>query len=218
MASVTLGELRGDVPSMLVLYVLGKMGDGALGETQFQMALFRTMLILGIDPVQAGYRPSFLGPFSDLLSDTRDGLMDIGYLKETTRGVKVSAEERTAVSTIRISGHDVDLEVEHMVDYVSGLSRDETLLIAFCDDERRTGGMFIDESNVRRDIYRNRIPIAAGLYRKGKVSMDRAAELAGMPLSGFLDEMMERYGCVDALRTLSVCPDPMPSMHPDERM
>lgn len=197
MASVTLEELRGDVPSMLILYVLGKMDDGALGETQFQKALFRTMLILGIDPVQAGFRPHFYGPYSDLMSETKKSLVDIGYLEETNQKIRVSSEEKEGVAAIRLPGYDVDLEVEHMVNYISGLSTEETLLITYCDDERRTNGKFIDESYVKQDIFRNRIPIAAGLYRKGKVSLDRAAELAGMPLSKFQDELIERYGCVD---------------------
>ena len=194
MASVDLEELSRDVPSMLILYVLGKMNEGSLSETQFQKAMFRAMLILGIDPINAGYRPHFYGPYSDLMTEKRQGLTDIGYLENTSAGCRVSEDEREKVSGIHLQGRNVDDEISHMVNYLKDLANDETLLMTYCDDERKTNGRFIDESRVKTDIYRNRIPIAMRLYRNGKVTMGRAAELAGLSVREFQDEMIERYG------------------------
>ena len=194
MASVSLNELSRDTVSMLILYVMGKMDDGALKETHFQKAMFRAMLILGYNPEDVGYRPHFYGPYSDLMAEKKVSLLDIGYLETSDGGVRVNPEEKETVSKITLPNRDVDSEIAYMVESIEGLTSDEVLLITYCDDERKTKGKFIDESYIKADIYRNRVPLAIGLYRKKKVSLDRGAELAGMSIRAFQDELIERFG------------------------
>ena len=194
MASVSLKEMNRDTASMLILYVLGKMNDGTLDEVQFQKAMFRALLILGIDPAAVGYRPHFYGPYSDLMEEKKKGLEDIGYLDSTGKGVRVSPDESDIVSRISLR-KDADDFVRHMVNSLSGFKNDELLLMTYCDDERKTGGRYIQNSYVRDDIFRNRVPIAARMYHDGKISLDRGAELAGMSVKEFQDELIDRFGC-----------------------
>ena len=194
MASVSLNELSRDTVSMLILYVLGKMDDGALKETHFQKAMFRAMLILGYDPREAGYRPHFYGPYSDLMTEKKTSLLDIGYLEISGSGVRVNPDEKAVVSRITLPGKDTDSEIADMIASIEELTVDEVLLITYCDDERKTKGKFIDESHIKADIYRNRIPLAIGLYRKRRVTLDRGAELAGLSVHAFQDELIERFG------------------------
>ncbi|HNW81239.1 MAG TPA: UPF0175 family protein, partial [Methanoregulaceae archaeon] len=67
--------------------------------------------------------------------------------------------------------------------FLNDLSRDEILLFSYVSYPD-----FIEKSAVYERVIRKRIPAAISLYEKEKVSLEKAAFLAGLPVEEFLDQ------------------------------
>jgi predicted HTH domain antitoxin len=78
-------------------------------------------------------------------------------------------------------------QIEAILDYkefLNDLTQDELLLFTYVSYPE-----FKAESAVYDRVIRKRIPIAVSLYKKGKVSLEKAAFLAGLPVEKFLDQV-----------------------------
>ncbi|MEI7857826.1 MAG: hypothetical protein WCH85_10025, partial [Methanomicrobiales archaeon] len=67
-------------------------------------------------------------------------------------------------------------------EFLNDLSRDEILLFVYVSYPD-----FMEKSAVCERVIRKRIPTAISLYKKEKVSLEKAAFLAGLPVEKFLD-------------------------------
>jgi len=72
--------------------------------------------------------------------------------------------------------------IEDFKAFINDLSVDEVLLFVYV-----TYPEYTYESARLHNILQKRKPLSASLYRKGKVSLEKAAFLAGMNLESYLD-------------------------------
>ena len=79
--------------------------------------------------------------------------------------------------------------IDDFKEFLNDLSVDEVLLFVYV-----TYPEYARESARRRKILQRRAPLSASLYRKGKVSLEKAAFLAGMNIESYLDYLR---GCPD---------------------
>lgn len=72
--------------------------------------------------------------------------------------------------------------IDDFKEFLNDLSVDDLLLFVYV-----TYPEYTHESARLHDILQKRAPLSASLYRKGKVSLEKAAFLAGMNLESYLD-------------------------------
>lgn len=162
-----------DRDSILVRYVIGKIGGAALDEAQFQAAAYRILRILDIDPATVGFHPHIYGPRSDLVDAKRRELED---------GCAGAFPTWSDVAPLVSPLMNMDGLIGHLVDTAGSFTDEELLLLAYCDYEKGAEGSYILASDVKDDVIARRIDMAIGMYHDGRVSLGRGAELAGMPL------------------------------------
>ena len=184
-------ETEGDRNSILVRYVVGKMSGAALDEVQFQTAAFCILGILDIDPAAVGFQPHIYGPRSELLDAKR---------RELEEGCARVFPALSEVSSLVPPLMNMDGLIRSMVETTRSFTDEELLLMTYCDFEKGAEGSCILASDVKDDVLARRVDIAIGMYHEERVSLARGAELAGMPLGEFQNELVDRFGYVCTLR------------------
>ena len=91
-------------------------------------------------------------------------------------GLRYSGKARSAFTDEQIEA------IQGYKEFLNDLSRDEILLFFYVSYPD-----FTEKSAVYERVTRKRIPAAISLYNKEKVSLEKAAFLAGLPAEKFLD-------------------------------
>jgi predicted HTH domain antitoxin len=149
---------------------------------------------------EAGYRAFRFGSFSEFVELTKEQYQSSGYIQQsenneislTTRG-KVLAEQVWKFS----SESDRKLAQE-VKDQFNDMGYWELLLFMY-----DTYPLTATDSQVRDDVYKRRLPSAISLYKKGKVSLEKAAELAGMHIEAFHFEITKQNEKEKRISTLA---------------
>ena len=135
---------------------------------------------------EIGFDSHLLGPFSDILANEAEqlslsGLIDFssGQYHLTSRGISVADSVANKAPPALIQ------EIGDVKKLMNDLSPDELLALVYLSPR---AGDFEGESSEFKRIASNRIPLALRLFRKGKISTSRAAEIAGIAVDEFISE------------------------------
>jgi len=155
------------------------------GKVAFQKEMF--LIADYIDKIrdQAEFIPHTFGPYSEAAENEIGNLRALGLVAEQGGHYKITPRGTSALGKAR-SAFSLD-EIEAIRDYkefLNDLTQDELLLFVYVSYPE-----YSEESAVCADVLRKRIPLAVSLYRKGKVSLEKAAFLAGLPAEKFLDRV-----------------------------
>ncbi len=157
--------------------------DPLKGKVTYQKEMF--LIADYIDKIreQAEFIPHILGPYSEAAENEMGNLRSLGLVREESNKYRISDK---GVEALRKAKHAFsDEEIEAIGDFkkfLNDLSEDELLLFIYVSHPD-----FTKESGVYERVIRKRIPASISLYRKGKVSLEKAAFLAGLPVEMFLD-------------------------------
>jgi uncharacterized protein YwgA len=194
MASVSVDKL-GQLP-LLILYAINATDGKAVNEVHLQKIMFQTMKILKADPEDAGYRAHYYGPYSDVIKEEEKSLESLGFITEKNNRMEISESVKDEVSKIKPPSEEAGFKIKMVAEDLSKLENDELLLMIYSDDLELHDGKYLENSKVKDKIMGNRITIAIGMYRSNKVSLERAAELAGTTVRDLEDGLVERFGVV----------------------
>lgn len=194
MASVTIDKL--DQLPLLILYAINATDGNAVNEVHLQKIMFQTMKVLKVDPETVGYRAHFYGPYSDTIKENEKSLESLGYITEKNEKMGIAESVKDKVSEIKPPSEEIGFKIRTVAKDLSRLKNDELLLMIYHDEEVLHKGKYLENSEIKDDIMRNRIPIATGMYRSGKISLGRAAELAGMSIGDFENMLIKKFGVV----------------------
>lgn len=159
--------------------------DPLKGRVAFQKEMF--LIADYIDKIreQTGFIPHAFGPYSKAAENEMGNLRALGLVKEkgqeyhiTSAGIAVLNEVKPAFS---------DEEIEAIADFkrlLNDMTRDELLLFTYVSYPK-----FREVSANYDRVIKKRIPTAVSLYKKGKVSLEKAAFLAGLPVENFLNNV-----------------------------
>ena len=174
------------------LYIILILGAKNLEPVKGRIWLQKEFFLVAqhIDKIRGllDYEPYLLGPWSESVDVALEqlqasGLVKInGKIKLTKLGEKVYSIIRRKASkeTIKI--------VEQVKEDLNDLSEEELLAYVYFlfPDE------WSKESIKARELERKRIQLAIELYKKGKISLGKAAEIANMKLHSFIKLLKER--------------------------
>jgi hypothetical protein len=134
---------------------------------------------------QLDFEPYFLGPHSFMVEDEASELIHSGYLYTDAGGFALAERgRRIAPEILESLPPGRAQKVEEFKELLNDLSNDELLAFIYfgypnSDIER--------ESAEYRSLSPRRLELARALFRKKKVSAERAAEIGGIPLEDFID-------------------------------
>lgn len=172
-------------PGKLILLLLHSQSDAPLpGRTHLQKEAFVISHALPGLSQDLGFEPHLMGPYSSALADEAEQLELSELVVEDGGSLRITERGRSLASSLeRETGRTVLAKIAELKALMNDMTRDELLAFVYfglADEPLEPES----EEYTRVSALRQRL--ARSLLRKGKVSMSRAAEIAGVPLERFL--------------------------------
>jgi len=157
--------------------------DPLKGRVAYQKEMFLIADYIEKMREQAEFIPHTFGPYSEAAENEMGNLRSLGLVKEEGHEYQITSNGIVALSKAKPAFNEDQVEaIQDYKEFLNDLSRDEILLFVYVSYPD-----FIEESAVYEQVIRRRIPTALSLYKNGKVSLEKAAFLAGLPVEKFLD-------------------------------
>jgi uncharacterized protein YwgA len=159
--------------------------DPLKSKVAFQKEMFLIADFIEKIREQTEFIPHTFGPYSEAAEYEMGNLKSLGLVKEKDQEYHITPNGIAALDKVRPAFTEEELEaIQDFKNFLNDLTRDEILLFTYVSYPK-----FIEESAIYDQVIRKRIPTAISLYEKGKVSLEKAAFLAGLPVEKFLDKV-----------------------------
>lgn len=156
--------------------------DPLRGKVAFQKEMFLIADYIEKIREQAEFIPHTFGPYSEAAENEMGNLRSLGLVKKQDHEYHITPTGIAALDKIGPAFSIEEIEaIGDFKKFLNDLSRDEILLFTYVSYPE-----FKEESAVYDRVLRKRIPTAISLYKKGKISLEKAAFLAGLPVEKFL--------------------------------
>lgn len=116
------------------------------------------------------------GPSSDVVERNLESLNQENFLKEDKNGFQLNNLGKEYLNSRNFDDIDYEL-IEDMKELFDGLTSDEVCALTYFTFPDTTS-----ESVILDRIIKNRQILALNLYKKNKISVEKASEIAGIPL------------------------------------
>lgn len=159
------------------------------GKTWLQKEMFLLVHNTGKEEIIHGaqFEPHHYGPYSETIDAELDALRMMGLI-EVNKLISLRPEGKRLASKLKkvVSNEFLEI-VEEIKENLNDLSEDELLAYIYFTFPNMT-----TESRVLERIKHKRERLAVSLYRKGKVSLSKAAQIAGMSVGEFI-KLLKRH-------------------------
>ena len=173
-----------DVLQRFILAVVGAQDKAPIRERLWlQKEIF---LIANANELLAdasGFSPHLQGPFSEAVDAALDDLRSLGLVGYDNYGGHIhltSAGVAAHENLVRDMPKQVKEQVEDIKGSFNDLTEIELLVFIYYSYPAMT-----EESVHLEKVRKNRLPASISLYKKGKVSLEKAAQIAGVNLLEF---------------------------------
>jgi uncharacterized protein YwgA len=158
--------------------------DPLKGKVAFQKEMF--LIADYIDKIRekAEFIPHTFGPYSEAAENEMQNLRSLGLVNEQYNKYSITPTGVAALSKAKSVFSEEELDaIKDFKEFLNDLTEPEILLFIYISYPK-----FKEESTVYDRVIRKRVPTAFSLYKKGKISLEKAAFLAGLPVERFLDQ------------------------------
>jgi len=183
-----LREMEEDIVKKYSLLLLDANNNEKIkGKTKFMKELFLISKNVPELEYEADFEAYGYGPHSDYGSDALEEF-EVLNLVDTLNGYRLTdlGKEIAAILKKLISKDELEM-IEDMKQLCNDLNTDEILALVYYTHPEMTV-----ESLVKDGIDKKRRSIALSLLKKGKVSIGKASEIAGMSMNSFYEMLKER--------------------------
>jgi len=157
--------------------------DPLKGKVAFQKEMFLIADYIGKIREQTEFIPHTFGPYSEAAENEMGTLKSLGLVSEQGQEYHITPNGIAALDKVKPAFSLEEIEaIGDFKEFLNDLTQDEILLFTYVSYPK-----FKEESAVYERVIRKRIPIAVSLYKMGKVSLEKSAFLAGLPVEKFLD-------------------------------
>ena len=137
---------------------------------------------------ETDYEPYFLGPHSEIVADEAEQLKMSGLIRAVPARIELTKEGKEAYDfLLKKSSNEEINKIEEFKDFLNDLSKDELLAFIYFSYPS------IEELEKESIEYKNLLPkrkkLAISIYGKGKISAQKAAQIAGEDLEDFIHEI-----------------------------
>ena len=180
-------DLKNDLGKQYILSLLDSNNQEPIkGKTRLMKELFFISLNIPSLNESLDFEPDNYGPSSDVIMGYIDDMGQLGLINTTNK-----RNQNTVIYSIGEYGKEflkkenlnLDYEIiSEMKTLCHGITNDELLALTYFSFPEMT-----EESLVKERIFAKREKLALGLYKKGKVSLEKAVEISGLSFNEFLD-------------------------------
>lgn len=166
----------------VILLLIGSNKEPLKGRLWLQKGLFLLANNISRLSDEANFEAHHYGPYSEAVEIELNNLKILGLVKEE-KGLSLTEKGEILFNRLLEYVPEGFPElVKEVKSDINDLSQDELLAyIYFSFPETTT------ESRTLERIQRNRKNLALSLYKKGKISLSKGAEIAGMSVKEFMD-------------------------------
>ncbi len=174
------------VDKFILLLLDAKNSEPIPGPLYLQKEMYLLQNVFPELEAEINYEPYFLGPYSEIVSDEVEQLASSGLVRATAGKIKLTPEGSHIVNIIKkTSDKKVIQKIKEFKELLNDLTEDE--LLAFIYFTYPSPDELEQESVEYKDLLPKRRMLAVSLYRKDKISAQKAAQLAGCGLEDFLE-------------------------------
>jgi uncharacterized protein YwgA len=136
---------------------------------------------------EASFESDFFGPYSEIVEEELDDLEQEELIERKGKKIQISNEGKKEILKIERSFDKSFLDlIQEFKELLNDLSEDELLTLVYFNFPETT-----DESQVKNRIIKDRVKNSISLYKKGRISISKAAEIANMPIQEYCENNID---------------------------
>lgn len=137
---------------------------------------------------EAGFDAYFFGPHSELADAEMEEMIQLGVVKKVGSNFILTEMGKDIAHSVSKNASKSELElIEDIKDFLNTLTKDQLLLFVYISYPN-----MIEDSVEFKQLIPKRKEIAISIYRQGKISVGKTAELAGVSVSSMIEELKKR--------------------------
>lgn len=170
-----------------ILLLLGaKNSEPIPGPIHLQKEMYLLQKLFPKLADETDYEPYFLGPYSEIVSDEVEQLASSGMVSAKPGRIELTPDGNKAFGIMKEKSSEKEMQkVEEFKELLNDLTKDE--LLAFIYFSYPSQNELEKESIEYIDLLTKRPRLALSMYRKGKISAQKAAQIADKHLEDFLE-------------------------------
>lgn len=181
------------VDKFILLLLGAKNSESIPGPIHLQKEMYMLQNIFPELADETDYEPYLLGPYSEIVANEAEQLKSSGLIRKESDGFKLTPDGTRAFNVLK-QHYSSDKEIqsiERFKEFLNDLTKDELLVFVYFSYP--SPDALEKESIEYKGLLKKRKRLAMSMYQKGKVSAQKAAQLAGVFLEDFLQELKDTY-------------------------
>jgi uncharacterized protein YwgA len=184
-------EDMSDLQKVMVILFYSNSEEPIVGKTKFdkELKLQKEVFLISQNLSEIGkessYDADYYGPYSETVAEEFKGLALDEVVQDNQTSIRLlPLGKEIAKELIKSYSKKILDMVSDFKKLINNMSQEEILTLIYTSFPDYT-----EESVVKEDVMRNRIKIAIQLYKKGKISLERTSEIAGLTLEKLMNEI-----------------------------
>lgn len=176
-----------DLSKQYMLFLLAALNEKPIKNkiNLMEMLFFISLNIPQLEQ-EFNFEADNYGPSSDVVNRNLEYLIKDAFLTEDKQGYKLYKLGKEYLNLHEFDNIDLEL-IEDMKKLFDGLNSEEVCALTYFTFPETT-----TESLIRNRIIENREKIAVNLFKKNKISVEKASEIAGLHLKEFTDLLYKK--------------------------
>lgn len=176
-----------DLSKQYMLFLLAALNEKPIkNKINLMKMLFFISLNIPQLEQEFNFEADNYGPSSDVVNRNLEYLIKDAFLTEDKQGYKLYKLGKEYLNLHEFDNIDLEL-IEDMKKLFDGLNSEEVCALTYFTFPETT-----TESLIRNRIIENREKIAVNLFKKNKISVEKASEIAGLHLKEFTDLLYKK--------------------------
>ena len=177
-----------EVDRFIILLVGAKKSESIPGPLHLQKEMYLLQRMFPNLATETDYEPYFMGPHSEVVADELGELKSSGLIRNTSGSINLTSDGNAVSKILRERSNKKEIEkIEEFKELLNDMTKDELLAFTYLSDPAQDA--LEEESTEYKDIVRNRKQLAISMYRKGKISAQKAAEISGESFENFFSQL-----------------------------
>ena len=184
-------EDMSELQKIMVILLYSNDEEPIIGKTKFdkELKLQKEVFLVSQNIPEIGKESSFdadyYGPYSETVAEEFKGLALDDVVQDNQTSIRLlPLGKGIAKELIKEYNKKILDIVSDFKKLLNNMSQEEILTLIYTSFPDYT-----EESVVKEDVMKNRIKLAIQLYKKGKISLERASEIAGLTLEKLMHEI-----------------------------
>ena len=184
-------EDMSELQKIMVILLYSNDEEPIIGKTKFdkELKLQKEVFLVSQNIPEIGKESSFdadyYGPYSETVAEEFKGLALDDVVQDNQTSIRLlPLGKGIAKELIKEYNKKILDIVSDFKKLLNNMSQEEILTLIYTSFPDYT-----EESVVKEDVMKNRIKVAIQLYKKGKISLERASEIAGLTLEKLMHEI-----------------------------